>query len=234
MAGTLLLAGGGEFQKGFEVADQTALELAGAESGGIGAVLVLAVASGLRRATEMAQEGSVWFTKLGAAISEGLALTDHTEANDPANAARIAQARLIYLVGGDPAYIPAVLRDSASLAAIQKVFAKGGVVAGSGSGAMALAQYLYHEEKNELIPGLNFVPDCCVIPYHTSRGRKWSKKLVELLPTAYVLGLDEKIAIIGADNNWRVNGRGWVTVYKGSKTRKFVSGQPFALNPKKI
>jgi len=92
---------------------------------------------------------------------------------------------------------------------------------------------VYLEDRDELVAGLGFIPAGCLIPYHSSKGRKWAKRLAELLPTSYIFGIDDKTAAIGYDNNWRVYGRGWVTIYKGGKPRKFSSGQPVALNPKK-
>jgi cyanophycinase-like exopeptidase len=234
MSGLVMLAGGGEFDKGLEAADREALLQSGTgiTSPTPALSLVVAVASSPRKTGDLLNDGTLWLGKLGAFRCEGLAINDRLAANTAETASKIVDARLIYLVGGDPTYLIAALENTVTLTAMRRAVANGAVLAASGSGAMSLAQYAYIEEEDRLVNGLGFVPDSCVIPYHSSKGRKWSKRLTELLPQAYLLGLDEKCAMIGYGNDWRVFGRGWITVYKGGKPRKFVNGQPFALNPK--
>jgi cyanophycinase-like exopeptidase len=230
----ILLVGGGEFQKGLENTDREIIRIAqvSIQSSNPGKAIVLAVASSTRKAEEMAVEGSVWLSNQGAIFSEGISLVDRNDCENPATATKVENAKLIYIVGGDPAYIVNALRQTAVFAAIQKARKNWAIVAASGNGAMALAEFLYKEDGNEIVPGLNLIPGTCVIPYHGSKGRKWSKKLTELLPETNLLGIDEKAGMLGADGNWHVSGRGWVTVYKGGKPRKFGNGQPFVLKQK--
>lgn len=228
MTGKIMLIGGGEFQNGMEGADSEALNAAG---GAIAPVVLLAVASSPRKTDDLLKDGLIWFDKLGAYNVKSLALNDHNAATKSENAAILESARLIYVIGGDPAYIPSVLAASACSEALRAAVNKrDAVVVGSGNGAMALAAQIYNQDTHELTAGLKLVPNTAVIPYHNSNGRKWSKKLNELLPDSYILGLDEKTAMLGFGNDWQVWGRSWVTVYHKGRPRKFVRGQPFKFN----
>lgn len=228
MPGKIMLIGGGEFQKGMENADSEALNAAG---GAIAPMVLLAIASSARKTDDLLKDGLGWFDKLGAYNVKGLALNDYTDADQAENAATLESAKLIYLVGGDPVYIPPVLVNSACGKMLQTVvYKRGGIVAGNGNGAMALAAQVYNQESHELTAGLSLIPNSAVIPYHGSNGRKWSKKLNELLPNSFIFGLDEKTGMLGLGNDWQVWGRSWVTVYHKGRPRKFVKGQPFKLN----
>ena len=57
---------------------------------------------------------------------------------DPDHAAALAAADLIYLSGGSPGYLVETLRGSAAWEAIQRVWQRGGTLAGSSAGAMAI------------------------------------------------------------------------------------------------
>jgi cyanophycinase len=230
---TFILTGGNEFEKGLEFADQEAIALAGVASASPGLCLVVAITNSQRKGEELSQAGAFWFSNMGARNCERLALSSLEACNDPQNVAKLEKASLLYLVGGDPAFMLECIQDSELKAVFTNSLTRNGVLGGSGSGAAVLAQYVYLEDRDELVAGLGLIPAGCLIPYHSSKGRKWAKRLAELLPTAYVFGIDDKTSAIGYDNNWRVYGRGWVTVYKGGKPRKFVSGQPFMLNPKR-
>jgi cyanophycinase len=229
MTGKIMLVGGGEFQKGVESADKEALEFGG---GILADCLILAVAGSPRKTTDLINEGSLWFNKIGAYNVKGLAINNREDAENPQNAELLINSKLIYLVGGDPTFIPATLGGSICHEAIKTaLYKRSAVLAGSGAGAMALAQHLYNTDDHSIIKGLNFVPDAIVIPYFNSNGRKWYKAIYPQLPNSFILGIDEKTAMFGFNNDWQVWGRSWITVYRNDKPRKFVKGQPFKLTP---
>ena len=60
------------------------------------------------------------------------------EADDPATAARLEGAGLVYLSGGDPHHLSATLHDSALGRAIVAAWQGGAALAGCSAGAMAL------------------------------------------------------------------------------------------------
>ncbi|HEY8730078.1 MAG TPA: Type 1 glutamine amidotransferase-like domain-containing protein, partial [Acidothermaceae bacterium] len=63
------------------------------------------------------------------------------DADDPALATAVAGAGLVYLSGGNPAYLADTLRDTAVLRAIVAAHLGGAALAGCSAGAMALADW---------------------------------------------------------------------------------------------
>jgi cyanophycinase-like exopeptidase len=100
MSGLILLAGGGEFQKGNEPADRFALEQAG---GPVAPVIILPTAGGADGGVPLAsRNGTNWFRQIGAGNVEALPVANGQDANNPALAQKLAVARLIYMAGGSP------------------------------------------------------------------------------------------------------------------------------------
>jgi cyanophycinase len=229
MTGKIMLIGGGEFQKGVEGADKEAFEFVG---GTLAPAIILAVASGARKTSDLINEGLAWFNKIGAYNLKGLAINNREEADNAEHTETIVNNKLIYLVGGDPSFIPETLLNTALYEALKTaVYKRNAVLVGSGAGAMALAQHFYNTDNHKIEKGLNFVPDTVVIPYFSTNGRKWYKIIQPQMSNTYIIGLDEKTGMFGFGNDWQVCGRSWITVYKNDKPRKFVKGQPFKLVP---
>ncbi len=227
MAGLLVLAGGAEFQKGMDAADKYLIEQAG---GPDAPIVILPTAGGADGGEGMAaRRGTEWFRQMGGRKVEAVMVVDRKSANDPALAARIEQAKLIYMAGGSPGFLLDSLRGSAAWQAALKAWEGGAILGGSSAGAMVLTQQMYDPSSGGLVAGLGLVEAAAFMPHHNGFGRRWFDKLNGLLPGATMLGVDEKTAIIGNGNNWRVYGKGWVTVYRAGQPFKFVSGQPLKL-----
>ena len=71
-----------------------------------------------------------------------LPVNDRHDADDPALAAQVAGAGLVYLSGGHPAYLAGTLRGTAVWAAIVAAWRGGAALAGCSAGAMALASWV--------------------------------------------------------------------------------------------
>lgn len=229
MGGLIILGGGAEFQKGNEQADQYALQQAG---GPASPVVILPTAGGADGGIPMASRNGVeWFRSLGARHVEALPLTNRTDATNPELAARLVGAKLIYMAGGNPVHLLEALEGSKCWEAIQAALANGAVVGGASAGAMVLMEYLYDPSSGKVRPGLGLVPGAVFAPHFNSFGKKWVPQLQAALPHSLLIGVDEKVAIIGQDNNWQVYGRGWITIYRQGKPFKYQGGQPFKLVP---
>ena len=124
-SGTLALVGGGEWTEGCEF-DATLL----AASGGTH-VVVLPTAAAYQHPERVALEAAEWFGPLGATV-EGLMVVDRASAEDAGMAAAVAGARFVYLSGGSPLHLRAVLKKSAVFDALKAAYAGGAVVAGAG------------------------------------------------------------------------------------------------------
>jgi len=129
--GTLALVGGDEWTEGCDF-DATLL----AASGGTD-VLVLPTAAAYQHPERVVLRAAEWFAPLGAQV-EGLMVVDRPSAEDRGMAATIAGARFIYLAGGSPLHLRAVLKKSAVFDALRAAWLGGAVVAGAGAGAMVL------------------------------------------------------------------------------------------------
>lgn len=227
MPGLIVLAGGAEFQKGMESADNFLIEQAG---GPDAPIVILPTAGGADGGEGIAvRNGTSWFRQLGGRNVEAAMVVDRKTANDPALARQIEQAKLIYMAGGSPGFLLQSLQGSLAWEAAIKAWQGGAILGGSSAGAMVLTEQMYDPATGAMIKALGLVAAAGVMPHHNGFGRRWFDKLNALQPEGIFLGIDEKTAIIGNDNEWRVYGKGWVTVYRAGRPLKFVNGQPFKL-----
>lgn len=229
MNGYLVLEGGAEFGGAMAEPDRRSLELAG---GYEVPVRIIPTAAAPDQNDERAGHNGVrWFRHLGATDVQSLKLIDEPSAADPAVAQELAQAKLIYLLGGFPHFLAQTLKGSAAWSAVLAAYGQGAVIAGSSAGAMVLCQYYFDPSGGRVIEGLNLIPNACVLPHHNTFGRQWVPKLTELLPHALLLGIDERTGMIndGEEGTWTVYGEGEVVVYQGGEKQAYRSGSRFKL-----
>lgn len=146
---------------------------------------------------------------------------DRESADDESNVQRVAGAGLIYLSGGDPAYLADTLRGTRVWAAIRGEWEQGAALAGCSAGAMALTGWVpdIRRPGAEPVPGLGLIPMLRVLPHFDRMGR-WAPRMAESLaaqvPTGVILiGIDEETAIVSDGDElgrWMVKGGGsaWV------------------------
>jgi cyanophycinase len=167
--------------------------------------------------------GTEHYVRLGAEPVP-LAVLDRRDADDPANAAAVAGAGLVYLSGGNPGYLADTLRGTAVLEAILAAWRAGAALAGCSAGACALTALADDTRAGMTRPGLAVVPDLVVLP-HFDRIEEWrpgvvDRRLAELSPGQVLVGIDEETALISGDNGWRVEGRQkvWIVDPDGRRT----------------
>jgi cyanophycinase-like exopeptidase len=140
---------------------------------------------------------------------------DRAAAQDPALAAMIEGAGLIYLSGGDPAYLAKALRDTPVWHAILAAWEAGAALAGCSAGAMALTSWVPRIRPRlpgqESVDGLGLLPHLRVIP-HFDRMMGWvpdllTRYLLHAPEGVAVLGIDEDTALVGGPHEWTVRGR---------------------------
>ncbi|NWJ47426.1 MAG: Type 1 glutamine amidotransferase-like domain-containing protein [Chloroflexi bacterium] len=228
MSGYILLEGGAEFGGKMAEPDKRALVLAGGFDAAV--VIIPAAAAPDNNHRRAGQNGVNWFRKLGAKQVESLPIIDKSSANDPALAQQLAQARLIYLLGGFTGYLNETLMDSLCWQACVEAYRKGAVIAGSSAGAMVLCEYWYDYSKKQVVNGLGLVMGCCVLPHYNNFRREWTQSLAQLIPQTNLLGIDEVTGILSeAPNRWQVYGGGTVTVQKGEQSMVYSAGNSFSL-----
>ena len=195
--------------------------------------------------TAAGQEGPAslarW-TALGIAQAERLGVqavpllvTDRDAADDPALAAQVEGAGLVYLSGGNPPYCASTLRGSLVWQAVHHAWQEGAALAGCSAGAMSLTGWVpdLRHPLRDADPGLGVVPGLRVIP-HFDRFSAWMPDLV----TRYlarspedvaVVGVDEDTALVHRDGVWTVQGRQSVWVLTSEGRTGFGAGEVLQL-----
>ena len=233
MTGHVLLEGGAEFGGQMAAPDRRALALAGGQNANV-CILPTAAApdNNHRRAGE---NGRRWFQSLGARNVAVLPLLNRSAADRPESAEALAAAGLVYLLGGFPAHLAESLAGSAAWEAILTAHSAGAVVGGSSAGAMVVCEQYYDPFRGRLLPGLNLLPGCCVVPHYNTLGGEWIDYLLDALPGFTVLGIDEQTGALDdagpeqGRHRWTVYGAGGVTRYQGGARAVFSAGQQFIL-----
>jgi cyanophycinase len=227
--GYLLLEGGAEFGVQMSAPDLRAIELAGGLDAPI--CIIPAAAAPDNNHKRAGGNGVRWFQSLGATYVFSLDVIDSTSAADPTLAASIRTSRLIYLLGGFPRHLEETLAGSVCWQAALNVYEQGGVIAGSSAGAMVLCEHYYDPSEKRVLPGLNLIPNACVLPHHNTFGKAWADRLTNLLPDATLLGIDESTGMVSAlEGGWQVHGAGAVTLYRSGTTVRYGRGERFLLS----
>lgn len=232
MPGYLLLEGGAEFGGLMAQPDRRALELAGGPAATVSIIPTAAAPD--KNDRRAGNNGARWFRGLGASNVAIVPILDATSANDPVLAEQVRQSRLIYLLGGFTGYLGETLKGSLCWQAAFEAYTKDAVLAGSSAGAMVLCQYYFDPTRQQVVEGLNLLPNTCVLPHHNTFGQRWARELIELLPETVLLGIDERTGMLDdgdgeRKNSWRVYGQGTVTLYRHGQPVIYGSGQSFTL-----
>ena len=227
--GFILLEGGAEFGGRMADPDRQAMRRAGGPDVPIS--IIPAAAASDNNHQQAGQNGVDWFQGLGATNVSVLPLIDSASANDPEIVTALAKSKLIYLLGGFPRYLGQALDGSRSWQAISNAYRSGVVVAGSSAGAMVLCEYYYDPVSAQAVKGLNLVERICILPHHNTFGKDWGTQLKKQLPDIILFGIDEETGAlyIASSGNWRVYGKGKITLYHNRHVEEFEAGQAFAL-----
>lgn len=177
-----------------------------------------------------AEMGRAHFSALGAEVETVLVRTVE-DGFDTGALQAIGEADLVYLSGGKPQHLRAVLAGSPLGSAIHAAHARGAVVAGCSAGAMALAglQIDLRRRMRALpirwFPGAALVPGIAVLPHYDA----WPETILAVMALqaprgVTVIGIDEDTAMVGRDETWSVHGRGRITVWRGRHRERFRAG----------
>lgn len=142
-----------------------------------------------------------------------LLVRDRAEADDPALAAQVAGAGLVYLSGGSPQYCASTLRGTLVWEAVLTAWRDGAALAGCSAGAMSLTSWVpdLRHPTRAADPGLGVLPSVRVIP-HFDRFLGWLPDLVSRYISrapegTSVVGVDEDTAVLWDGSAWTVHGR---------------------------
>jgi cyanophycinase-like exopeptidase len=159
-----------------------------------------------------------------------LDVTTRADADNPAIAARVAGAGLIYLSGGHPAFLADTLRESALWSAILDAWRAGAALAGCSAGAMAMTSWIpsLRHPRRGTTPGLGLLPHLRVIPHFDAFSRRVPDLVTQYLvardPSVSVLGIDENTALVGGPFEWTVRGHASVWRLDDDARERFDAG----------
>jgi cyanophycinase len=231
MMGTFALAGGDEFHASYDEADRALIAAMPADQQRI---VIIPTAAGMQGPDRAIANGIRHFQRLAPRMTvEGVLVIDAATAARADLAARIAAAGMVYLVGGDPAHLVRSLRGSEALAAIAGIAARGGVVAGSSAGAMALGETM--RWGNNHAAGLGMIPNLIVLPHHANRPQPLSRVRMGLPSTMVALGIPVATVCMtqatnqadDVPNEWQVLGAHPVTIYHADTVEQVGPGETF-------
>jgi cyanophycinase len=137
---------------------------------------------------------------------------NRADANSPELAQLVKDAGLIYLSGGNPAFLANTLRDSLVWNAIYEAWQDGAALAGCSAGAMALADHIPGLRLTSHAPtrGLGAVPHIRVLPHFDqmfAHVPDFFARFMNVPDGVNVVGIDEDTAIVGGPFEWEVKGR---------------------------
>jgi cyanophycinase len=231
MNGVIALVGSGEFTPAMDEVDRQLLAATGRDRPRVAIVPAASWPDGETVFMRWAAEGEAHFAALGAEPVPVL-IRDRDSAGDPAAAAAISGADLIYFSGGKPGHLLDVLRDTAAGAALREAHARGAVVAGCSAGAMVLGAHQLRVGGRRFLQmpvswqdGLGLVPRMVIVPHYDAVPETLVAPMALAAPEgALVVGIDEETALVGRDGTWQVQGRSRVTVWRGSRRERHRAG----------
>ena len=216
--GSLMIIGGNEDRTNNKDVLQKFLALAGGQQQSI--MVITAASTVPEKVWEMYQSA---FDELGATQVTHVHIGSRAEAEDDMLAHRMAQARGIFMTGGDQKRLLAFIGGTQLERAMRQAYADNGAcIAGTSAGASGLCTHMLAEGKAELAPekgavrlgaGLGFVSRV-IIDQHFSQRHRLNRLLSVIAQSPFLLGagIDEDTALIVQGGGIAVVGEGTVTV----------------------
>jgi cyanophycinase len=217
--------GGDEFNPGNDEQDRML-----AAAAGPGDAYVVPTAAARQKPQQSVDHAIAWFRRFGLELQE-LPVLKRSDAASAVLAERARAGGFFYLVGGDPGLVATVLRGSAVWRAIFEAWRDGAALAGSSAGAMALCSHTLvraswpNRFNRRPAEALGLVAKTAVLPHFDTFGGRWVESAQAAAPELCLLGVDERSAAVWDGARWLAAGPGAVTVIKGAKAMRFVSGE---------
>lgn len=222
--GSMIFIGGGEFRPDCVPMDRAML---GRLANQPPRVVIVPTAAANQAPVATAQAGVRHFDLLGAQATIAL-IVARADAANPAMAAALEAADLVYLTGGDPWYLLQTLRDTRCWQALFGVWKRGGVVAAAGGAAMALGDRMWW--NNQWVPGLGLAPRVAILPGHHPAAEMEPGAGLGRLGMLVVIGIPVSTACASEYGNvWYVSGMGKAAVYTDQSAKLYAPGESFTL-----
>jgi cyanophycinase len=198
-SGTVALIGGGEFTVS-DAVDRHLLAVAGTDR-----VLVLATAAAYEHPERRVAAAIAWFAGLGAK-AEGLGVLARPDATMEGYVEAVRSSRFTYLTGGSPMHLRSVLKDTPLWDALTAAVVDGGVVAGSGAGAMVLTDPMVDPRGGAFTLGLGLVPNLAVVPGADQWSHERLHRTLELARGFPLVTIHTGAAAVVGPSGWSAHG----------------------------
>lgn len=230
------LLSSGDFEPSAVGPDRAALELAR----GDGRVLVLPTAvapEGPDAVARIGRDALDHFDTLGTA-ARLLPLLTRDDASRPDLVALVAGASMVFLAGGQPAYLATALLGTPFWSAVTAAADRGTAIAGCSAGMWVLGELapvstITSVADHAWVPGLRLVPNV-VLAAHWDALDTFVPGLQRAVQAAIpesltLVAIEERTAAIGDGIDWQVFGRGVVMVTRAGHRLTFRRGERFRL-----
>jgi cyanophycinase len=231
------LLGSGEFEPWSEEVDRSLLARAGK---GDGRVMILPTASapdGDEVFEMWGQKGLDHYRDLGI-DAEVVPLKTKADAENPAFAARLRTASMVFFSGGNPAYLAATLAGTRFWRALRWAMPRGLAYAGCSAGAACLGPMAPDSSAIDLTsdlwrPGLGLFPSTYVGP-HWDALDSYIPGLTAFFLAAVpagcnLLAIDESTAVVGDGATWSVVGKSAAHFWQRGAWLNSPAGTSFSL-----
>jgi cyanophycinase len=213
MTGPLALVGGGEWSEGCTF-DAELLAAAGTDE-----VVVLPTAAAFENPGRYVDRATSWFEGLGAKV-RAVPVLQRGDAQDPAHAAAVAEARFVYLAGDSPMHLRSVLKDTPVWEALMQAWEGGATLAGSGGAGSGLLDPMFDPRGGAFTVGLGLMANLALLPEAEDDVPEHHRRTLELADPALVLATVQRAtALIRDAAGWRSAGAGQVRVFVGGQER---------------
>jgi cyanophycinase len=226
--------GAGEFEPWHEDVDRWLLERAR----GDGTVLVVPAASapegeGVFRS--WADKGLAHYERLGVP-AELLEVRTRDDALRDDVAERVGAASMVFVSGGNPAYLASVLTGTPLWDRIRSRLDEGLAYAGCSAGVACLIDPTFDSAVAEMeriwAPGLGHFPRILFAP-HWDTVESWVPGAREFITRSagdrVLIGLDEQTAMVGDGEGWTVYGQAGIHVFRDGVWTDHAPGGSFSL-----
>ncbi|MET0665339.1 MAG: Type 1 glutamine amidotransferase-like domain-containing protein [Acidimicrobiales bacterium] len=209
MSGILALVGGRPFTEGCTF-DADLLAASGGDE-----VVILPTAAAYEHPDREVESATAHFSALGGRVT-GLDLLTRRDALGADLAARVRDARFLYLVGGSPMHLRSVVKDSPVWDALVAAWEDGAVVAAASGAARVLCDPMVDPRGGAFTVGLGLLDNLAVVPHHNHWSEEKAHRTLLLAPAGLlVVGIDDATALLRApDGAWQVAGAGSVAVFR--------------------
>jgi cyanophycinase len=205
--GPLALIGGGEWTEGCTF-DRLLIEATGATE-----VLVVPAAAAYEHPERVMEKATTWFREMGVAVRELPVLT-RSDAENPAHADEVINAKLVYVSDGSPLHLRSVLKDSVLWTALVKAWRTGTGVACSAAAATVFGDPMVDPRGGTFTLGLGIARGLAVVPQWERWTGDRARRMNHLIPSdVAVAEIEERTALIRwGDGTWQIDGFGRVTL----------------------